>query len=98
MSEIARRNLVNLIEDLNMKKDYKEETLYVAQSIADRYLVNITVNKHLPLPCFMTLALVSTLLSAKLNESIQPSFKRMSTLAFDSWNVTVDNASLLKLE
>ena len=35
--------MIALIEDLHSKKNYKEETLFIAVSIADRYLVNLTV-------------------------------------------------------
>ena len=46
VSEKAREGFVTLLEDLNFKKNYKEETLYMAQSIADRYLVHLIVHKQ----------------------------------------------------
>ena len=35
--------MVILIEELNLLKEYKLETLYLAVSLADRYLVNIAI-------------------------------------------------------
>ena len=39
----SRKHLITLFEDLNSEKKYKEETLYMATSIADRYLCNLAV-------------------------------------------------------
>ena len=33
-----RELLMNILQDLNKKKEYKQETLHMAGSIADRYL------------------------------------------------------------
>ena len=38
-----RRLMIAIIEDLHRAKGYKEETLLLAVSVADRYLVNLTV-------------------------------------------------------
>lgn len=43
VSEEARRHMVTLIEELNRLKAYKEQTFFLACSLADRYLVNIAV-------------------------------------------------------
>ena len=43
ISSFARQQMVMLIEELCNIKEYKLETLYLAVSIADRYLVNIAV-------------------------------------------------------
>ena len=43
MTNYTRQQMVMLIEDLALLKEYKHETLYLAVSIADRYLVNIAV-------------------------------------------------------
>ena len=50
LREKTRERFVSLLEELNLKKNYKEETLYVAQSIIDRYLVHLVVQKQ-KLPC-----------------------------------------------
>lgn len=61
----ARRHMITLIEDLNNQKEYKEETLFLAASLADRYLVNLAV-KGEKAPCLITLAVICTLMAAKL--------------------------------
>ena len=50
LREKTREYFVKLLEKLIIKKNYKEETLYMAQSIADRYLVHLVVKKQ-KLPC-----------------------------------------------
>lgn len=40
-----RESLMNIIQDLNRKKEYKQETLHLAGSIADRYLRIILATK-----------------------------------------------------
>ena len=65
MTDYTRQQMVMLIEDLCALKQYKIETLYLAVSIADRYLVNIAVQCK-EAPCLITLAVVSLLMAAKL--------------------------------
>lgn len=65
MTDYTRQQMVMLIEDLCALKQYKVETLYLAVSIADRYLVNLAV-KGSPAPCLITLAVISVLMAAKL--------------------------------
>ena len=72
----ARRQMVLLIEELHTTKSYKIETLYLAVSLADRYLVYNAFNKN-ETPCFLTLAVACILLAAKIEEPIAPSFIRM---------------------
>ena len=43
ITQNQRRTLIALIEDLHLRKGYKEETLFIAVSIADRYLVNLCI-------------------------------------------------------
>ena len=43
ISAFARQQMVRLIEELAYMKDYKLETIFIAVSLADRYLVNITI-------------------------------------------------------
>lgn len=71
--------MVMLIEDLHILKDYKLETLFLAVSIADRYLVEIAVEGKAA-PCLISLAVVCILMAAKMNQPISPSFTRMITL------------------
>ena len=69
----------------------------MACSLADRYLVNIAVTRQ-KAPCLIRLAIVCTLMSAKLEQPISPSFKRMVRLVEDEWNVVVEKADLIALE
>lgn len=57
--------MVTLLEELTFLKRYKEETFYLALSIADRYLVQVAV-KNKAAPCLITLAVVATLIAAKI--------------------------------
>ena len=43
ISPQQRRKLISIIEDLHRRKGYKEETLFIAVSVADRYLVNLMI-------------------------------------------------------
>ena len=61
----ARQQMVLLIEELHAIKQYKIETLYLAVSLADRYLVYIALSEKEP-PCLVTLAVTCILLAAKI--------------------------------
>ena len=61
-----RRILIALIEDLHRAKKYKEDALFLAISIADRYLAYLSVQKQKQTPCLTHLAVISLLLAAKL--------------------------------
>ena len=69
VSAVARKHMVTLMEDLNQQKQYKEESFYIACSLADRYLVNCAVSGKRA-PCLIKLAVIATLLSAKLEQSV----------------------------
>ena len=43
ISAQQRRKLISIIEVLHRRKGYKEETLFIAVSVADRYLVNLMI-------------------------------------------------------
>lgn len=72
--------MITLIQELHKKKDYKVETLYIASSIADRYLASLIRRRSKDLPDMVQLATISVLLAAKLEQSISPSFNRMISL------------------
>ena len=57
--------MIILIEELHVLKEYKIETLYLAVSFADRYLVNIAVKRQ-EAPNLISLAVVSLLMAAKM--------------------------------
>ena len=61
----GRQQMIILIEELHMLKEYKIETLYLAVSFADRYLVNIAC-KGEEAPNLISLAVVSLLMAAKM--------------------------------
>lgn len=65
----VRTYMITVINEVHRIKDYKETTLYLASSIADRYLFQLAQFKQ-PSPCLIKLALVSLLMAAKLEESI----------------------------
>ena len=89
--------MVMLIEELSNLKEYKLETLYLVVSLADRYLVNIAV-KGQQAPCLITLAVVSVLMSAKLEQPISPSFNRMISILEDYHHTKLDKKDLIDLE
>ena len=89
--------MITLLEDLNISKAYKDETLYLAASLCDRYLVNLAI-KNAPSPCLIKLAVVCTLLAAKLEQPIQPSYSRMIKLVADDWNFHLEKKELIDLE
>lgn len=73
ISEEARFTMVQLIEQIHHIKDYKEETLFLAVSIADRYLALLAV-LHGLVPSLIELGVISIMLAAKLNEHLSPSY------------------------
>ena len=69
-----------IIQDLNKKKEYKQETLHMAGSIADRYLRIILATTDQQVPYLFTLGATCMLMAAKLEQPISPSFNRMIAL------------------
>ena len=61
--------MVLLLEELHNIKNYKVETLYLAVSLADRYLVKLALKKTRA-PCLVTLAITCLLMAAKLEEPL----------------------------
>lgn len=57
-------------------KGYREETLFLAVNIADRYLALLSV-LHTLTPSLIELAVISILLAAKINEHESPSYSNM---------------------
>ena len=89
--------MITLIEDLVQIKAYKEETIYLAASLADRYLVNLVI-KNLSIPCLIKLAVIATKIATKLEEPMQPSYDKMIHLLSTNWNVTLIKKELIDLE
>jgi len=89
--------MVTVIVELHRLKNYREETLYLACSLADRYLALLTTLR-MPSPCLIRLAFVCTMMAAKLEEPIQPSFKRLVRLVHKEWAFTTSREELIDLE
>ena len=68
ISSYSRKHMVLLIEELYSTHRYTIETLFLAVSIADRYLIH-TVAAMKETPCMVTLAIASILLAAKLEQN-----------------------------
>lgn len=64
-----------LIERVHGRKDYKEETLYVAVSLVDRCIEKFTDSDDVP--CLVTLSITCLFIAAKIEEEIQPNLNRM---------------------
>ena len=82
-----RKRMVILIEDLHRHKGYKIDTLMLAVSVADRYLVN-----------FVTLGVTCLLMAAKLEQPMHPSFNIMIRLLADTQGLFVTKQALITLE
>lgn len=70
-----------LIEELTALKDYRTETLYLAVSVADRYLAKLARQKK-QAPCLILLAATCILIAAKMEQPKCPSFGNMVDLLF----------------
>lgn len=92
-----RQHMITLLEALNQEKEYKPETLYLAVSLCDRYLVNLLI-KDEKAPCLITLSVIATLMAAKLEQPMQPNFNRMVRLVKNKWDVTLTRLKLIELE
>ena len=97
IDESNRSYGIQKIFDLHLKKEYKEETLFVAAAIFDRYVNQIgytNYNKSMT----VHLATISVLMSAKLEQPISPSFSRMIGLLSSDEKKLVTKESLITLE
>jgi len=88
---------IQKIFDLHAKKDYKPETLFIAQGIFDRYLY-MTGVENVPKTEVVSLSVISMLMSAKLEQPISPSFARMINLLTDEEKALTSKAKLIDLE
>ena len=97
MSEHIRSYGIQKIFDLHQKKDYKEETLFIAAGIFDRYINMVGVNKFNKHKV-VHLATIAVLMSAKLEQPISPSFTRMINLLNEQEKKAITKKSLIDLE
>jgi hypothetical protein len=74
--------MIVVMIELHKLKGYRERTLYTATHIADRFIMESTKAGHPPI-CLLLLALCCTLMAAKIDQPIAPSFNRMIKLVND---------------
>ena len=89
--------MVNLIEDLYLLRQYYLETFYLAVSIADRYLINLTLKEE-NVPCLVALGVTSLLLAAKIEQNKSPRFQLMRHVLQNLHDIQIGNEVLLDLE
>ena len=82
---------------LHEQKGYKPESLFSAASVFDYYLQTIGMDSF-PKDQIITLATISVLMSAKLEQPISPSFSRMVGLLSEDEKRIVNKKGLIKLE
>lgn len=97
ISQYDRSYGIQKIFDLHMKKRYRNETLFVACSILDRYLSVIGWFNY-PREKMCILATVSILMAAKLEQPISPSFSKMIGLLSEEERSQVSVNQMIKLE
>jgi len=90
--------VVEQIVALHKLKGYKVETLYIAVSITDRYLSFLNQRRVTSPPNLTSLATISILMAAKLEQPVSPSFNRMINLLPESKRVGVTKEGLIDLE
>ena len=89
--------MVYLVEILSHKKQYGEETVYLAVNIADRYMSIMAERGEKP-PCHVLIALTSTILAAKMTESVIPCFDYTASLLPEVLREKVQRADWKSLE
>jgi hypothetical protein len=82
---------------LHIKKEYKNETLFVATSIFDRYINSVGAS-NFPKSQIVCLSTISILMAAKLEQPISPSFTRMISLLTEEEKKLVTKQKLIDLE
>ena len=92
-----RSYAVQKVFALHAEKKYKNETIFTAISIMDRYLTTIGFWKY-PRSHILLLAVVSLLMVAKIEEPISPSFNRMISLLPSEDRQMVEKEQLIMLE
>lgn len=92
-----RERLISIVQDLHKKKDYKPETLHLAGNLADRYL-SLVLRKGESVPNLFVLGATVTLMAAKLEQPISPSFNRMLALLPPVEQARTNKQDLVDLE
>ena len=89
--------MVILLGELHSKKGYRSETLFLAVSLADRFLINLAVHQ-VQVPCLVDLAVTCLLLAAKLNQPLRPKFELMNDLLKKHYDISIAKGNFLRLE
>ena len=94
---IDRESMVALMQELHRIKKYHVETLFLAVSIADRFLSKLARSKFCA-PNLVQLATVSLLMAAKMMEHINPCFEIMISILPETLRAMVSRSKLIRLE
>ena len=97
ITAFTRQRMVMLIEELTALKDYRTETLYLAVSLADRYLSRLA-HRRAAAPCLILLAVTCILIAAKMEQPKCPSFGNMVGLLLVRHNVRIEGRELIRME
>ena len=89
ITKVQRKRMLILLQELHSKKKYRQETMYLAVSLADRFLINLSVC-GLDAPCLVDLALTCLLVAAKMNQPLRPKFNLMNDLLKSTFDISVD--------
>ena len=76
---IDRESMIALLQELHRVKKYHIETLFLASSIADRFLAHLA-KRNFCAPNLVQLATICLLIAAKMTEHINPSFDIMISI------------------
>lgn len=77
MSEKQRLYGVLILQELNEKKGYKTETLFLAIDIFDRYFTPAGNRMNINCQRVVLTALTSMMIAAKVSNSLQPCYDNM---------------------
>ena len=97
INDATRMHMITLLETLNNYKCYKEETLYLAVSLCDRYLSSLSKKNNSP-TCFILLAITATVVAAKLEQPRRPRFSNMVNLVKSHWEYEVQTSDISAME
>ena len=89
--------MVELIEQLTIGRSGQRDILFIAISIADRYLAMLTVYEE-PAPSLIELGMVSVLIASKFVTNRNPNLSQLIDTV-NGWNIKeIWKADLLQLE
>ena len=79
------------------KNKYQLETLYLAVSLADRYLIHLTMLK-MKAPCLVSLAATCLMIAAKLTLPHKPKFAILNNVLESHYEVSMKKSVFHELE